>query len=133
MRKDYEAELKRICEVQNISSADYEKLWKAIIWQRPLRTQKGLVGNCIYEKGKKRISVSHPLYEEYRTWVFINNLNIIPPVGENKHEYIQTKIYPLFYKYKPDFELIDIDIGHGVSFYATQLRYQPSLGSLQNK
>ncbi|MDN3692764.1 hypothetical protein QWZ06_10970 [Chryseobacterium tructae] len=78
LRKDYEAELRQICKVQSISTSDYEKLWKAIVWQRPLRTQKGLVGNCIYEKNKRRVAVSHPLYEEYRTWVFINNLNIVP-------------------------------------------------------
>lgn len=109
LRKDIEAELKIICDLHNISKEDYSKLWKAVIWQRPLRTQKGLIGNCIYEKGKKRVAVSHPLYEEYRTWVFINNLNIIPPADENKQEYIEAKIYPLFYKSKPDFELSDID------------------------
>lgn len=109
LRKDSEAELKIICDLHDISKNDYSKLWKAIIWQRPLRTQKGLVGNCIYEKGKKRIAVSHPLYEEYRTWVFINNLNIVPPLNENKQEYIKNKIYPLFYKSKPDFELSDIN------------------------
>ena len=109
LRKDIEAELKIICDLHHISKEDYSKLWKAIIWQRPLRTQKGLIGNCIYEKGKKRIAVSHPLYEEYRTWVFINNLNIITPADENKQDYIQAKIYPLFYKSKPDFELSDID------------------------
>nr|WP_235696121.1 type II CRISPR RNA-guided endonuclease Cas9 [Epilithonimonas caeni] len=109
LRKDSETELKIICDLHDISREDYSKLWKAIIWQRPLRTQKGLIGNCIYEKGKKRVAVTHPLYEEYRTWVFINNLNIIPPLNEDKQEYTQTKIYPLFYKSKPDFELIDID------------------------
>lgn len=109
LRKDSEAELKWICDLHDISNDDYSKLWKAIIWQRPLRTQKGLIGNCIYEKGKKRVAVSHPLYEEYRTWVFINNLNIIPPLDENKQEYIQAKIYPIFYKSKPDFELSEID------------------------
>ncbi|AQX06194.1 hypothetical protein ATB99_07755 [Elizabethkingia meningoseptica] len=109
LRKDYEHELKVICDVHNISQADYEKLWKAIIWQRPLRTQKGLIGNCIYEKNKKRVAVSHPLYEEYRTWVFINNLNILPPQGECLQEYLLDKIYPIFYKSKPDFELSDID------------------------
>jgi len=109
LRKDYEVELKAICDLYGISKDDYSKLWKAVIWQRPLRTQKGLIGNCIYEKGKKRVAVSHPLYEEYRTWVFINNLNIIPPADENKQDYIQKKIYPLFYKLKPDFELSDID------------------------
>ncbi|HEX7870673.1 MAG TPA: HNH endonuclease domain-containing protein, partial [Chryseobacterium sp.] len=49
------------------------------------------------------------LYEEYRTWVFINNLNLVAPKGENQQDYILEKIYPLFYKSKPDFELIDID------------------------
>lgn len=108
LRKDYEAELKRICEIQNISS-DYEKLWKIIIWQRPLRTQKGLVGNCIYEKNKKRVAVSHPLYEEYRTWVLINNLKIEPPSGTRLSDYLQEKIYPLFYRSSPDFDLKVID------------------------
>ncbi|WP_426473962.1 type II CRISPR RNA-guided endonuclease Cas9 [Chryseobacterium balustinum] len=109
LRKDNENELKEVCKIHQLSQEDYEKLWKAIIWQRPLRTQKGLVGNCIYEKNKKRVAVSHPLYEEYRTWVFINNLNIIPPFEEEKQNYISEKIYPLFYKSKPDFELSDID------------------------
>ena len=71
LRKDYEDELKEICKVHSISDSNYQKLWKAIIWQRPLRTQKGLVGVCIFEKNKRRAPISHPLYEEYRTWIFI--------------------------------------------------------------
>lgn len=109
LRKDNENELKELCKIHHLSQEIYEKLWKSIIWQRPLRTQKGLIGNCIYEKNKKRVAISHPLYEEYRTWVFINNLNIIPPFGEEKHKYILEKVYPLFFKSKPDFELADID------------------------
>lgn len=109
LRKDIESELKQICEFHGLSREDYNTLWKGIIWQRPLRTQKGLIGNCIYEKGKKRVAVSHPLYEEYRTWVFINNLNIIPPFGEDKQKYISEKIYPLFYRSTNDFELNVID------------------------
>lgn len=105
LRKDYENELKVLCDIYGFSEAQYQKLWKAIIWQRPLRTQKGLVGNCIYEKNKKRVQVSHPLYEEYRIWTFINNLKIIPPIGKQWEEYVQEKIYPLFYKNSNDFEL----------------------------
>jgi CRISPR-associated endonuclease Csn1 len=108
LRKDYENELKEICRVQGINDEDYQKLWKAIIWQRPLRTQKGLIGNCIYEPGKKRAPISHPLYEEYRTWIFINNLNIVPPQGIAKADYLKDKIYPLFYKASDDFELKSI-------------------------
>lgn len=62
LRKDYEYELKEICRVHNISESEYQKLWKAIIWQRPLRTQKGLIGLCTFEKNKRRVAVSHPLY-----------------------------------------------------------------------
>ncbi|AWM12580.1 hypothetical protein DI487_00960 [Flavobacterium sediminis] len=104
LRKDYEEELKEICKIQELSDSDSQKLWKAIIWQRPLRTQKGLVGNCIYEKNKKRVAVSHPIYEEYRTWTFINNLKIEPPVGTDRETYLKEKIYPLFYKSSNDFE-----------------------------
>lgn len=109
LRKDYDNELKEICKVQRISEEDYKKLAKAIIWQRPLRTQKGLVGMCIYEKNKKRVQVSHPLYEEYRTWIFINNLNIIPPFQEELQDYLLSNIYPLFYRASNDFELKVID------------------------
>lgn len=109
LRKDYDNELKEICEVQRIPDDDYRKLAKAIVWQRPLRTQKGLVGMCIYERNKKRVQVSHPLYEEYRTWVFINNLNIIPPFQIELQKYLLNKIYPLFYKSSNDFELRLID------------------------
>ncbi|MGB3453311.1 MAG: type II CRISPR RNA-guided endonuclease Cas9 [Moheibacter sp.] len=109
LRKDYENELKEICKVHRISDEDYKKLAKAIIWQRPLRTQKGLVGMCIYERNKKRVQVSHPLYEEYRTWNFINNLNIIPPFQEDLEAYLLNNIYPLFYRASNDFELSVID------------------------
>lgn len=104
LRKDYENELQEICKVHNISKSDYNKLHRAIIWQRPLRTQKGLVGMCIFEPNKKRAPISHPLYEEYRTWVLINNLKIEPPSETDRNTYLQEKIYPIFLK-SNDFEL----------------------------
>lgn len=105
LRKDYENELKEICRVQGLSDKDYKKLHKAIIWQRPLRTQKGLIGLCTYERNKRRAPISHPLYEEYRTWVFINNLKIEAPKGEELDTYLREKIYPLFLKSGTDFNL----------------------------
>lgn len=107
LRKDYENELKTICDFYSFSEEDYKTLWKSIIWQRPLRSQKGLVGYCIYETNKKRVAISHPLYEEYKTWVFINNLNIEPPKGVSKVAYLQQNIYPLFYR-ATDFEVKNI-------------------------
>jgi CRISPR-associated endonuclease Csn1 len=105
LRKDYEHELKEICRVQGLNNSDYKKLHKAIIWQRPLRTQKGLIGLCTYEKNKRRAPISHPLYEAYRTWVFINNLKIEAPEGEELEVYLKEKIYPLFLQTDKDFEL----------------------------
>ena len=107
LRKDYEFELKEICKVHNISESDYKKLWKAIIWQRPLRTQKGLIGLCTYEKNKRRVAVSHPLYQEYKTWILINNLKIVAPNEVNQETYLKENIYPLFIR-KSDFEITHI-------------------------
>jgi len=108
LRSDYERELKEICRVQCLDEQFYKPLWKAIIWQRPLRSQKGLVGACTFEKNKARCPVSHPLYEEYRTWVFINNLKIELPKTINKKEYLKENIYPLFFKASDDFKLSSI-------------------------
>lgn len=63
-----------------------------------------MIGNCIYEPKKKRVAISHPLYEEFKTWVFINNLKIEPPKDIDKVTYLQESIYPLFYK-TSDFEM----------------------------
>ena len=108
LRKDYENELKEICRVQGLSEESYKKLHKAIIWQRPLRTQKGLIGLCTYEKNIRRAPISHPLYEEYRTWVFINNLKIEAPEDWELENYLQEKIYPIFLKSGNDFKLKSI-------------------------
>lgn len=105
LRTDYEQELKEICQVQELDDEIYQKLWKAIVWQRPLRSQKGSVGICTFEKNKARCPVSHPLYEEYRTWVFINNLKIQLPAGIDRQVFLREKIYPLFYHSSRDFKL----------------------------
>lgn len=73
-RKYFEDEFYAICEKQNISKQLTEKLYKAIYYVRPLRSQKGLVGNCTLEKGKTRIPISHPKFEEFRALSFINNI-----------------------------------------------------------
>lgn len=45
-----------------------------IFYKRPLRSQKGLVGPCTLEKNKQRCPISHPAFEEFRAWSFINNI-----------------------------------------------------------
>lgn len=105
LRTDYEKELKIICQVQDMTNDDFKRLWKAIIWQRPLRTQKGCIGICTFEKNKPRCPVSHPLYEEYRTWVLINNLKIELPENIERVKFLHDEIYPLFYNSSRDFKL----------------------------
>jgi len=73
-RKYFEDEFFAICSKQKLDSEMTDKLYKAIYFVRPLRSQKGLVGNCTLEKGKPRIPVSHPKYEEFRALQFINNI-----------------------------------------------------------
>ncbi len=114
LRSHYEKELKEICRIQSLEHL-YKCFWGAIIWQRPLRSQKGLVGVCIFEKTKSRCPISHPLYEEYRTWVFINNLKIKPiiqnDIPANKmqlEEALKTIVYPQFFKASADFKLSSI-------------------------
>jgi CRISPR-associated endonuclease Csn1 len=56
-----------------------------LFWQRPLRSQKGLLAKCRFEptvikngkylqKGKSPCHISHPVYEEFRAYQFINNI-----------------------------------------------------------
>lgn len=75
LRSDYQKEVHEILKFQNIHDGEFsEKIDKAIFYQRPLRSQKGLIGKCTLEPNKHRCPVSHPKFEEYRAWSFINNI-----------------------------------------------------------
>jgi CRISPR-associated endonuclease Csn1 len=117
LRTDYESELKSICKMQGIDEDSdlFKRLEKAIIWQRPLRTQKGNVGRCTLEPSKPRCPVSHPVYEEYRAWCFINNIKISgkddteskpEPLTFEQRQQIFEKLF--FRKSKPQFKFSDI-------------------------
>lgn len=75
-KEHYEAEFNYICEIQNISGDLKKKLVNAIFFQRPLKSQKGLVAKCTLEPKRKRIALSHPLFEEFRMWESINRIKI---------------------------------------------------------
>lgn len=72
----YEAEFNYICKIQNITGELKDKLHNAIFYQRPLKSQKGLVAKCTLEPKRKRIALSHPLFEEFRMWESINRIKI---------------------------------------------------------
>lgn len=76
VRQQYIDELKAICEIQNLSFDFYNEISKAIFYKRPLKSQKGTIGKCTLEKNKYRCPVSHPEFEIFRAWSFINNIKV---------------------------------------------------------
>ena len=114
LRFDYLAEVQKILKYQNIDNEDFKKqVEKAIFFQRPLRSQKGLIGKCKLEPNKPRCPVSHPRFEEYRAWSFINNIKyrndedsqFEPIPMELKEKLFYEKF---FFKSKREFEFIEI-------------------------
>ncbi|MEI6766504.1 MAG: type II CRISPR RNA-guided endonuclease Cas9 [Bacteroidota bacterium] len=91
-RKYFEDEFFAICEKQKIASQSTDKIYKAIYFVRPLRTQKGLVGTCTLEKGKTRIPISHPAFEEFRALSFINNIQWRETGSKNTFETIPMEL-----------------------------------------
>jgi CRISPR-associated endonuclease Csn1 len=91
-RIEFEKEFYHICKNQGLQEELIDKLYKAIYFVRPLRTQKGLVGTCTLEKGKPRIPISHPAYEEFRALSFINNIQWRESGTSSKFEAIPVEI-----------------------------------------
>jgi len=93
-RAEYEDELIAICKAQGFDIFKDDKkeyndefvkqLCKAIIWQRPLRSQRGNIGKCTLEPTKQRCPASHPIFEIFRTWSYINTIKYID--AEEKKE-----------------------------------------------
>jgi CRISPR-associated endonuclease Csn1 len=114
LRSDYHTEVEKIMNSQEIDAVNFrEDIFKAIFFQRPLRSQKGLVGKCTLEPNKPRCPVSHPKFEEYRAWSFINNIKY---KNEDNNQFepipleLKQKLYDekFFYKSKKEFTFSDI-------------------------
>lgn len=86
-------------------------LYRAIFFQRPLKSQKGLIGKCSFEKSKSRCAISHPDYEEYRMWTYINTIKIKTPDDETLRFLTseeKQKIIPKFYRKNEHFDFQDL-------------------------
>lgn len=77
-RSMYEHEFRLICERQRklISPELEKKLYKAIFYQRPLKSVKGLIGACVYEPDEKRCSFRCEEAQLYRLYTSVENLTI---------------------------------------------------------
>lgn len=92
VRDNYAEEIHKIFEYQEQLSTDSE-LYKRLIsrkrnegtifYQKPLRSQKGNVGMCTLETTKRRCPESHPDFELFRAWSFINNIQYRPNTSEH--------------------------------------------------
>ena len=131
----YLKEFEIICKAQGITGINeneklHEKrysdlakgLFRAIFFYRPLKSQKGLIGKCSLEKSKTRCATSHPDFEEYRMWSYINTIKIKSPqydalrflTSEEKQ-----KLIPKFLRKKDNFSFEDLAkelIPKGASF-----------------
>lgn len=123
-REEYEYELEKLCKVQgyDISKHDdkagsykdefVKKLWRAIIWQRDLKSQKGNIGKCTLEPKKLRCPVSHPVFEIFRTWSFINTIKFYDeddkklPIPQD----IKIRLFEFFLKKEKNFKFEDIRV-----------------------
>ena len=108
-KEHYLNEFHAICERQNLPRELVHQLEKAIFTQRPLKSQKGLVGTCTFEKGKARCPLSHPLYEEFRMYQFVNSIKVTFNTLYEQGERCLTdeekrKIIPLFMRKSKTFE-----------------------------
>ncbi|MGB6092337.1 MAG: type II CRISPR RNA-guided endonuclease Cas9 [Moheibacter sp.] len=114
LRSDYLEEVQKILSFQNIGIKDFnEKIEKAIFFQRPLRSQKGLVGKCTLEPNKPRCPLSHPRFEEYRAWSFINNIKYRTDTDDRFEPIpleLKEKLYheKFFFKSKREFDFSEI-------------------------
>lgn len=120
-REEYKNELELICKSQGFSVATNEKgdysdvfvknLWKAIIWQRPLKSQKGNIGKCTLEPSKLRCPVSHPAFEIFRALQFINTIKYFDANNEKQsiNKELKDKLFKnVFLKKDSNFIFEDI-------------------------
>jgi CRISPR-associated endonuclease Csn1 len=120
----YLNEFEVICEKQGITGINKEEklpekrytnlakaLYKAIFFQRPLKSQKGLIGKCSLEKSKTRCAISHPDFEEYRMWSYINTIKMKTPEDE-KLRFLTSdekqRLIPKFLRKKDNFNFEDL-------------------------
>lgn len=105
VRSQYKDEISQIFDFQkglDKESVFYKRLISekngegTIFYKRPLRSQKGLIGNCTLEPNKPRCPISHPEFEKFRAWCLINNVRY----GEDLKETLSLEQKEQLYKDK---------------------------------
>ncbi|WP_396143506.1 type II CRISPR RNA-guided endonuclease Cas9 [Flavobacterium sp.] len=80
-----------------------------LFYQRPLRSQKHLVGNCSFEPTKTKCPLSNITFEQFRVWQWVNTVEYN---GKKISQAEKEKIVEFLYaNEKPDFKKIKKVIG----------------------
>lgn len=109
----YQKEFDKIVGVQGLDADFADALRHALFAQRPLRSQKDLVGKCVLEKTRSRCMISHPLFEEFRMLSFINSIRIVTEREKSPLDVAQrTLACKTFFRKTPsfDFERIRVEV-----------------------
>jgi len=81
-RQDYLDEFNVIWEKQKEFYPELDEEFKSeirdivIFYQRRLKSQKHLISNCEFEKYHKAIPKSSPLFQEFKIWQILNNIEV---------------------------------------------------------
>ncbi len=98
-RISYVEEFNVLMKTQKISKDLADAFFDAIFFQRPLKSQKGAVGKCTLEKTKARCPISHPLFEEFRMFQYLNSIKV-KERGNDKFVFLSE--YPEYYNIAMD-------------------------------
>jgi len=108
VRKDNIDEINEFFSFQKgLAASKYEELHRRLVgttkrekatlfYKLPLQSQKGNIGKCTFEKNKRRCPISHPEYEKYRAWGFINSIRFRGNLEEGWQELpieLKRKLY----------------------------------------
>jgi CRISPR-associated endonuclease Csn1 len=119
----YLTEFELICKIQGFDKIfETEKLpdkrfvglakdlYRAIFYQRPLKSQKGSIGKCSFEPARSRCAISHPDFEEFRMWNYLNTIKMA--VNGDKLQFLSQEqkesIIPKFLRKKESFNFEDL-------------------------
>lgn len=86
-RSMYIAEFNRICDSQTahhpkvLTDVLRKELFRAIFFQRPLKSSRHLIGRCELVPGSRRAALGDRLFQRFRILQNVNNLNIVPLDG----------------------------------------------------
>lgn len=76
---EFEAIWSRQASGHGLTSDMRDEVFEAIFWQRPLKSQKHLVGRCSLEPNERRAPIAHRTAQRFRVLQAVNNLTVAAP------------------------------------------------------